>query len=178
MAMTVTVPNTPNPLPKGQGIPGFAVDFFAAKGTRQSSGVWQWGTYEFVGEAKDFSKSLTRDELEDTTIDTGGWKHFIQGLAEASIDFTMLRKIYDDTGKQSPGAKIVRDAFMKGYNIRVMMVTRKTEFMPNQYGWQAECAILDMSEDWPSTDVISNSVSCRVSGEPEQIDTTEEEIHP
>jgi predicted secreted protein len=63
-------------------------------------------TWDLVGNVKDLTLSLEKDETDVTTRASGGWKEFVDGMKDATVEFGMLW----DTGDADFTA--IKDAFI------------------------------------------------------------------
>jgi len=114
---------------------------------------------EEVTEAKDVTVNLTRSEIEDTARDTNGWRSFIAGLAEWTIEFNLLKKY-----PRSTPASAIETAFLNGTiltNVRVEDA--------EGYGITGDAVVTDYTEEQPYEDVVANSITLRGRGEPTQV---------
>lgn len=113
-----------------------------------------------IGEAKDVTVNLTRSEIEDTARDTNGWRSYIAGLAEWTIEFNLLKKY-----PRSTAAQAIETAFVNGTVLTNVRMLDKEGF-----GWSGDVVVTDYSENQPYEDVVANSVTFRGRGVPTQVE--------
>lgn len=56
----------------------------------RNSGSYASPTWDLIPGVKDLTLNLDKDETDVTTRGSGGFKEFVDGLIDASIDFSML----------------------------------------------------------------------------------------
>lgn len=56
----------------------------------RNTGTYASPTWDLVSNVKDLTMSLDKDEVDITTRASGGFKEFIDGMIDASIDFGMV----------------------------------------------------------------------------------------
>lgn len=111
-----------------------------------------------VGEAQDVTLGMTRDEIEITTRDNVGWKTFIPGLAEMTVDFTLLND------RPNANVDLIETAFLAGDVVEDVDILDK-----DGYGFNADMAVLDFSRSEPLQDAVSISVSFKASTTPTKV---------
>jgi len=112
-----------------------------------------------VGEAKDVKINMSRGEVEDSARDTGGFRSFIPGLGEWSLEFMLLKK-----DPESSAMAAIRAAFLAG---TVVEDVRMVDDFNN--GWEGDVAVTNFSENQPYEDAVAIDVTFRGRGVPVQI---------
>lgn len=56
----------------------------------RNSGTYGSPTWDLISNVKDLTLNLDKDETDVTTRASGGFKEFVDGLIDASIEFSML----------------------------------------------------------------------------------------
>lgn len=108
-----------------------------------------------VTEITDVDVSLTRDEIEVSDRGNVGWKTFIAGLAEMTVDFTMIN--------DRPNANIdaIEAAFFAATNVNDVTIRDKDGF-----GFNADFAVLEFSRGEPLQDAVTLSVTFKAATVP------------
>jgi predicted secreted protein len=112
-----------------------------------------------VGEARDVKINMSRGEVEDSARDTGGFRSFIPGLGEWSLEFMLLKK-----SPESSAMAAIRAAFLAG---TVVEDVRMVDDFNN--GWEGDVAVTNFSENQPYEDAVAIDVTFRGRGVPVQI---------
>jgi predicted secreted protein len=56
----------------------------------RNTGTYASPTWDLIGNVKDLTLSLEKDETDVTTRSSGGWKEFVDGMKDATVEFGML----------------------------------------------------------------------------------------
>jgi predicted secreted protein len=56
----------------------------------RNTGTYAVPVWDLVGNVKDLTLSLEKDETDVTTRSGGGWKEFVDGMKDATVEFGML----------------------------------------------------------------------------------------
>jgi predicted secreted protein len=56
----------------------------------RNTGTYASPTWDLIGNVKDLTLSLEKDETDVTTRASGGWKEFVDGMKDATVEFGML----------------------------------------------------------------------------------------
>jgi predicted secreted protein len=56
----------------------------------RNTGTYATPTWDLIGNVKDLTLSLEKDETDVTTRASGGWKEFVDGMKDATVEFGML----------------------------------------------------------------------------------------
>jgi predicted secreted protein len=56
----------------------------------RNTGTYAVPVWDLVGNVKDLTLSLEKDETDVTTRSSGGWKEFVDGMKDATVEFGML----------------------------------------------------------------------------------------
>jgi len=82
----------------------------------RNTGTFASPTWDEITLVKDLSISLDKDETDVTTRGSGGFKEFVDGMIDASLEFSML---YDDTDTDFTA---LRTAFFAKTNVEVLVL--------------------------------------------------------
>ena len=109
--------------------------------------------------AKDVTLNMTRSEIEDTARDTNGWRSYIPGLAEWTIDFMLLKKYPESTAMAA-----IRTAFINGTVLATVQIVDSSG-----YGWTGDVAVTNFTENQPYEDALAIDCTFRGRGVPTQV---------
>ena len=82
----------------------------------RNTGTYASPTWDLIGNVKDLTLSLEKDETNVTTRASGGWKEFVDGMKDATVEFGMLW----DTGDADFDA--FQGAFINNTSVEVLVL--------------------------------------------------------
>jgi predicted secreted protein len=82
----------------------------------RNTGTYASPTWDLIGNVKDLTLSLEKDETDVTTRASGGWKEFVDGMKDATVEFGMLW----DTGDADFDA--FQGAFINNTSVEVLVL--------------------------------------------------------
>jgi predicted secreted protein len=112
--------------------------------------------YTAIGEVRDATLSISQEEIEASSFDSGGWKEFIPGMKEWEFESEALY-LYGDAGQDNV------------YNVLVNGTTAKWRFIPKtgtgNKGYQGDGFVTSWETNSAVDDAVSVSISLRGSGQ-------------
>ena len=82
----------------------------------RNTGTYATPTWDLIGNVKDLTLSLEKDETDVTTRSSGGWKEFVDGMKDATVEFGMLW----DTGDADFDA--FQGAFINNTSVEILVL--------------------------------------------------------
>ena len=82
----------------------------------RNTGTYSVPVWDLIGNVKDLTLSLEKDETDVTTRASGGWKEFVDGMKDATVEFGMLW----DTGDADFDA--FQGAFINNTSVEVLVL--------------------------------------------------------
>jgi hypothetical protein len=82
----------------------------------RNTGTYAVPVWDLIGNVKDLTLSLEKDETDVTTRASGGWKEFVDGMKDATVEFGMLW----DTGDADFDA--FQGAFINNTSVEVLVL--------------------------------------------------------
>ena len=82
----------------------------------RNTGTYASPTWDLIGNVKDLTLSLEKDETDVTTRASGGWKEFVDGMKDATVEFGMLW----DTGDADFDA--FQGAFINNTSVEILVL--------------------------------------------------------
>ena len=132
---------------------GYQGAFYYNSGT-SGSPVW-----EEITTVRDVTLNLTRNEVDDTSRTTNGWRSRLGGLSEWGADFEMVYNT-DITSWQK-----VRESYFDNTVVEVLVIDGDITVDGNE-GIRGDVFVTEFSREEPLEDVMSNSCTMVGNGEP------------
>lgn len=130
-----------------------------ATGLAGISCILKVGT-DVLTEARNVTFNNTRESIEDTARDTvTGYKSFIGGLGEWSIEFELVKKY-----PVSTAAAAVKTAFLANTTLSNVSVLDS-----EGNGFKGDTAVTNYTENQPNADVVTISVTLSGRGTPTEV---------
>jgi hypothetical protein len=82
----------------------------------RNTGTYSVPVWDLIGNVKDLTLSLEKDETDVTTRASGGWKEFVDGMKDATVEFGMLW----DTGDADFDA--FQGAFINNTSVEILVL--------------------------------------------------------
>jgi predicted secreted protein len=82
----------------------------------RNTGTYAVPVWDLIGNVKDLTLSLEKDETDVTTRASGGWKEFVDGMKDATVEFGMLW----DTGDADFDA--FQGAFINNTSVEILVL--------------------------------------------------------
>lgn len=120
----------------------------------RNTGTYATPTWDLIGNVKDLTLSLEKDETDVTTRASGGWKEFVDGMKDATIEFGMLW----DTGDADFTA--IKDAFTGNTSIEVLVLDGLVATAGSQ-GLRVTCMVKSFTRNENLGEALMVDVSLR-----------------
>ena len=120
----------------------------------RNTGTYASPTWDLIGNVKDLTLSLEKDETDVTTRASGGWKEFVDGMKDATIEFGMLW----DTGDADFTA--IKDAFTGNTAIEVLVLDGLVATAGSQ-GLRVTCMVKSFTRNENLGEALMVDVSLR-----------------
>lgn len=120
----------------------------------RNTGTYATPTWDLIGNVKDLTLSLEKDETDVTTRASGGWKEFVDGMKDATIEFGMLW----DTGDADFTA--IKDAFTGNTAIEVLVLDGLVATTGSQ-GLRVTCMVKSFTRNENLGEALMVDVSLR-----------------
>jgi hypothetical protein len=120
----------------------------------RNTGSYATPTWDLIGNVKDLTLSLEKDETDVTTRSSGGWKEFVDGMKDATIEFGMLW----DTGDADFTA--IKDAFTGNTSIEVLVLDGLVATAGSQ-GLRVTCMVKSFTRNENLGEALMVDVSLR-----------------
>ena len=120
----------------------------------RNTGTYATPTWDLIGNVKDLTLSLEKDETDVTTRASGGWKEFVDGMQDATIEFGMLW----DTGDADFTA--IKDAFTGNTAIEVLVLDGLVATAGSQ-GLRVTCMVKSFTRNENLGEALMVDVSLR-----------------
>ena len=120
----------------------------------RNTGTYATPTWDLIGNVKDLTLSLEKDETDVTTRASGGWKEFVDGMKDATIEFGMLW----DTGDADFTA--IKDAFTGNTAIEVLVLDGLVATAGSQ-GLRVTCMVKSFTRNENLGEALMVDVSLR-----------------
>lgn len=117
-----------------------------------NSGTYQSPTWSAITNVKDVTLSLDKDEIDVTTRASAGFKEFVDGLIDATIDFNILWDT-DDTAFTA-----IRTAFFAKTAVEFLILDATTT---TGQGLRATCMIKSFNRNETLGEALTVDVSVR-----------------
>ena len=110
-----------------------------------------------VDTVRDVTLNLSRNEVDDTSRTTNGWRSFLAGLAEWGADFEMIYNTANAAWQQ------IRNSFLNNTVIEILILDGDITVDDNE-GIRGNVFVTDFSREEPLEDVMSNSTTLKGNG--------------
>jgi len=112
-----------------------------------------------IGTVRDVTLNLTRNEIDDTSRTTNGWRSRLGGLSEWGADFEM---IYDTA---NAAWQKVRESYFDNTVVEVLILDGDIT-VDGKEGIRGDVFVTEMSREEPLEDVMSNATTMVGNAEP------------
>jgi len=112
-----------------------------------------------IDTVRDVTLNLTRNEIDDTSRTTNGWRSRLGGLSEWGADFEM---IYDTS---NTSWQKIRESYFDNTIVDVLILDGDIT-VDDKEGLRGNVFVTEMSREEPLEDVMSNSTTMVGNGEP------------
>ncbi len=116
-------------------------------------------SYQVIGEARDATLSISTNEIEATSFDSGGWNEYIPGLKEWNVD---VEALYIPTNIAQEN---LWDALVNGTSLKIKLLPKTGT---GNIGYTGGVFVTSWEINPTPDDAVSVSVSFRGTGELEQ----------
>jgi len=123
-----------------------------------------------IDTVRDVTLNLTRNEIDDTSRTTDGWRSRLGGLSEWGADFEM---VYNTAN--TAWAKI-RDSYLDNTVIEVLVLDGDIE-VDGKQGIRGSVFVTEFSVAQPLEDVVSNSTTMVGNGKPLWVQSVGGEVY-
>jgi len=118
-----------------------------------------------IDTVRDVTLNLTRNEIDDTSRTTNGWRSRLGGLSEWGADFDM---IYDTA---NTAWQKVRESYFDNTVIEVLILDGDIS-VDGKEGIRGSVFVTEMSREEPLEDVMSNATTMVGNGEPTWVESS------
>jgi len=112
-----------------------------------------------IDTVRDVTLNLTRNEIDDTSRTTNGWRSRLGGLSEWGADFEMIYNTANVSWQK------VRESYFDNTVIEVLILDGDIT-VDDKEGLRGNVFVTEMSREEPLEDVMSNSTTMVGNGEP------------
>jgi predicted secreted protein len=116
-------------------------------------------SYQVIGEGRDATLSISQNEIEATSFDSGGWSEYIPGLKEWNVDIEALH-VPTNVGQEN-----LYEALVDGAKIKIKLLPKTGT---GNIGYKGDAFVTSWEINPTPDDAVSVSVSFRGTGELEQ----------
>lgn len=124
-----------------------------------NSGTTATPVWVEVDTVRDVTLNQTRNEVDDTSRTTNGWRSRLGGLAEWGADFEMVYNTANTAWQQ------IRESFEDNTVIEVLILDGDITVDDNE-GMRGNVFVTEFTREEPLEDVMSNSCTMVGNGEP------------